>query len=81
MGLVQGGQGPGPGLGELALPAGQLPLQVARAAAQLAQADLVGLDLVQGDQGVDQRVGGGRPGRLVQAGRDRGLVAGTTPST
>jgi len=77
--LVEGGQGPGAGLLQLALPAGQLALQVAGAAAELAQADLVGVDLVEGDQGVDQRAGGRRPGRLVEGGGDGGLVAGDDP--
>ena len=36
--LLQGGQGPGPGLCQLALPAGQLALQVAVVAAELAEA-------------------------------------------
>ena len=42
--LVQGGQGPGPGLVELALPAGQLPLQVAGGAAEVTEAHLAGVD-------------------------------------
>ena len=52
--LVEGRQGPGPGLVELALPAGQLTLQVAVVAAEVAQPDPLGVDPVEGDQGVDQ---------------------------
>ena len=74
--LVEGGQGAGPGLVELALPAGELAFQVAMVAAELAEADLVGVDPVEGDQGVHQRVGRPGPGRLVQAGGHGGLVAG-----
>ena len=74
--LVEGGQGAGPGLVELALPAGQLAFQVAVVAAELAEADLVGVDPVEGDQGVHQRVGRPGPRRLVQAGGHGGLVAG-----
>src|SRR4029453_11117565 len=59
--------------------AGCVAFQVPGAAARAAQAALVGIDRVQGDQGVDQRVGGRRPGRPVQVGGHGGLVAGDDP--
>src|SRR4029450_12035709 len=66
--LVEPGRGPGRGLLELALPAGELAFQVAVVAAEPAEPDLVGVDPVEGHQGVDQRVGGPAARRLVQGG-------------
>ena len=56
------------GLQELAVPAAQLPFDVAIVAAKVAEADRRHVDLVQRGQDVDEIPGRGPPGRLVQDG-------------